>query len=612
LAEQNRRLLESAFDGLVTESRGSAYFVHFLHWEIPTVIASTHREMERRVNSVIVKILMLFVGVGGVFAAILTTSSIIPKTFEEGSIDLLLSKPVTRPLLYLTKYLGGCIFILVNAGVFLVGLWLIAGIRTDVWNTGILKCIYVFLFIFAMYYSVSALIGVMWKNAIVCVVGVIVFWFVCLVIGQVRQTANLIWFEPRRMASVHADGELIWGTARNGAVKVWDQATRSWREILKATDQHEIAALRLSGQMVGPVWDASHHRWIAAPSPVQGLQAPRILWGEADSVTRNVGADLPGTALALFQENSESLLLVSPNDVYRLTGDITVPPREQGPVRIFGRTVDLPIKLPSGPRVYERISSDAWPALSLSASVAYDPASRRLAVYDSGKVHLASVGEDGKMGEVTSVSLENDESGQVAIGGNTLVTANNQGSITALNVPDLTTRFTLNEVGETSVDRIAVDAQGERFAIEWRDYRIDLLNARQGELVKFTVPNQGHLTAAAFMDNSKLLTVDTRSNLSVYDIGEGRRVRRESPVRNGWETAYYYLLEPIYFVAPKPSELGIWTEYLVTGEKTVAPNLSDVLMGPTELDVWGPVWSCGAFTAVMLIVGSIYVWRKDF
>ena len=57
-------------------------------------------------------------------------------------------------------------FVLIGALV----LWLIAGLRFGIWNQGILMCIPIFMFLFSIYYSVSALTGIIWKSAVVSVV----------------------------------------------------------------------------------------------------------------------------------------------------------------------------------------------------------------------------------------------------------------------------------------------------------------------------------------------------------------------------------------------------------------------------------------------------------
>ena len=93
------------------------------------------RVSERRVKQVIELIalpllLELLVGPIALLTGILVTASIIPQMFDPGSLSLLLSKPVSRSLMFLAKFAGGCAFILINAAYFFAGMWLIAGPAT--------------------------------------------------------------------------------------------------------------------------------------------------------------------------------------------------------------------------------------------------------------------------------------------------------------------------------------------------------------------------------------------------------------------------------------------------------------------------------------------------
>ena len=88
--------------------------------------------------------------------------------------------------MYLFKLLGGCVFVLFNITFVLIGLYLIAGIRFDIWNPGLLYCIPLLLFVFIIFYSVSALVGLIWGNAIVCVVSCIIFWLFCFALGAIH------------------------------------------------------------------------------------------------------------------------------------------------------------------------------------------------------------------------------------------------------------------------------------------------------------------------------------------------------------------------------------------------------------------------------------------
>ena len=133
----------------------------------------------------------MFLGVAGVFVAVLVTASMIPQTFEAGSVDLLLSKPVDRGWLFLAKFVGGCAFIAINAAYFIGGLWLVLGCGSACGTSGCCWRFPCILFLFAIYYGVSALAGLVWRNAIVSVVVAVVFWFVCWTLGTANKLGRV-------------------------------------------------------------------------------------------------------------------------------------------------------------------------------------------------------------------------------------------------------------------------------------------------------------------------------------------------------------------------------------------------------------------------------------
>jgi hypothetical protein len=104
--------------------------------------------------------------------------------------------------LFLTKFAGGCAFILLNAAYFVIGLWLIVGLRFGIWSTRMLLCIPVFLFLFSIYYAVSSLAGVLWRNAVVCIVVTVLFWAVLLRSGDDEE------LDGAGLAELRAPGEI--------------------------------------------------------------------------------------------------------------------------------------------------------------------------------------------------------------------------------------------------------------------------------------------------------------------------------------------------------------------------------------------------------------------
>jgi hypothetical protein len=126
LARLNRLLLEAAFPEEIAPTKETQVRFAYLGMKLGDPLPL---EKEPLIRGALTGFVNLFVGVLGVFAGILVTASIVPQTFEAGAIDLLLSKPISRVFLFLTKFFGGCAFILITALYFVGGLWLIVGLR---------------------------------------------------------------------------------------------------------------------------------------------------------------------------------------------------------------------------------------------------------------------------------------------------------------------------------------------------------------------------------------------------------------------------------------------------------------------------------------------------
>lgn len=118
----------------------------------------------------------LFTGVMlfGVFA----TAGIIPDMLEKGTVDLYLSKPIARWELFLGKYLGGVAAIGANILYFLVGAWLVFGLRTGVWDPALLLTALIMTFMFACLFGLVAFIGVWTRSTVTTIILSFVFLFV--------------------------------------------------------------------------------------------------------------------------------------------------------------------------------------------------------------------------------------------------------------------------------------------------------------------------------------------------------------------------------------------------------------------------------------------------
>lgn len=125
-------------------------------------------------------------------AGVIVTAGFIPNMLRKGAIDLLLTKPMSRPLILLFKYLGGLLFVFLLTAFTVGGVWIAIGVKTGVWAPGLLYCIGGITFYFAILYACSTLVGVLTRNAIVSIVVTIVFWFLVWLIGTIHNGLTVV------------------------------------------------------------------------------------------------------------------------------------------------------------------------------------------------------------------------------------------------------------------------------------------------------------------------------------------------------------------------------------------------------------------------------------
>lgn len=118
-----------------------------------------------------------------ILTGIIITSFFIPNMLRKGSVDLLVSKPIRRPVLLLYKYVGGLTFILLSNTFAIVGIWLVLGLRSGVWANWFLLLILVLTFYFAILYSISTLFGVMTRSIVATILITCGAWFFFFLVG---------------------------------------------------------------------------------------------------------------------------------------------------------------------------------------------------------------------------------------------------------------------------------------------------------------------------------------------------------------------------------------------------------------------------------------------
>lgn len=126
--------------------------------------------------------------------SVIITAGFIPNMMQKGAVDLLISKPISRPTLLIYKYIGGLSFIFVITSVLIGGTWLLYGVRYGFWAPNLLLAIPLLTFYFGIMYAVSTLVGTLTRSTIVAILATIVAWLLFFVIGKVNSgIENRLW-----------------------------------------------------------------------------------------------------------------------------------------------------------------------------------------------------------------------------------------------------------------------------------------------------------------------------------------------------------------------------------------------------------------------------------
>lgn len=605
VARFNRLALDAAYPDEIAPTPPKQIQLAYFRRELGLPLPVEPDQLFPAINQLLVIALGTLLGVGGVFVAVLVTASMIPQTFEAGSVDLLLSKPVNRSWLFLAKFFGGCAFIAINAAYFIGGLWLILGIRFGLWNQRLLWAIPLYLFLFAIYYGVSALAGIIWRNAIVSVVLAVVFWFVCWTLGTATSLVEQLSLNPRRMTTIVPAGDTLIAVNR-GDVFRWSDADADWKKIFIGRDPQ--LPFPVPQRLAGPIYDPTGERILAFRTAFPGfgpLQAAnRLLIGkQAQDWRREEGVSVPSGAFGLMMGTKGDVLIASSQGIYRLEGDLAA---KQPDINVFG----LHIRLPERGGRFASISTRLQ--LRPLVSAAIDPQTGSIAMFDGFRLVLCDRNAKGVYHQAGDQSFERKQYGKVAIGAGQVFLALADGEVRRYTA-ELKPLEAIASRIDGLPDSATLSSDGRYLAIVFHNQQLWLYDIRDARPCPLPILGQGDISAVAF-DGSKMFVADRLTRITEYDMDKLERGRQWQAPMPLAEKIYRYALHPLYTVFPKPGQLNDTVTYVLTSKDSQAGRVrfNDPENAPAKLDVWGPVWSNLAFLIVVLAAACGYIYRKDF
>jgi ABC-2 family transporter len=587
---RNRLLLEMAYPTEIA-SANSELSISYLVWPV-TESPVTRAEATPIIKGIVAAVMNFFVGTLGVLAAILVTAPIIPHTFEPGAIDLLLSKPISRSLLFLTKFAGGCAFILLNAAYFIIGLWLILGLRFDLWSGRLLLSIPIFLFLFAIYYAVSSLAGVLWRNAVVSIVVTILFWAACFVVGTTKTVMEETWLNSSRHMKLISAGDSLFGVTEQGQVQQWRATSEKWEEAFQSEGPASPRGgpFGIPQQWTSPIYDSRGDRLLAVETPFGGRgfggsdRVPTLWIGSrTDGWARRKGSVAPTGTTELFVNGQGEVLAVGALGVFRLSADSFTLAGPNPPLRL-----QPPL------------------AFALNATTG------EIAVRSQSTVAVLEPTSDGNYSRKLESEIAGATGAVLAFAGTTLLAGLEDGRVLLLDAT-LKVQQEFPSAGGATPRFATAAPDGRWFVVVSHNRTLRMFDARAGKPAAVSFAGQGDISAAAF-SGDRLLVTDRVNRVTSYKLDPFQTEDRRAPAFTPLERAYYYAIVPIYTIFPKPGELGNVVSYLLTEQETVAtnPNNADLFQRRLKINIYGPVWSSLAFLVVVLTFTCLYVRRTDF
>lgn len=169
------------------------------------------------------------------FLAIFATAHLVPRMQEKGTVDLYLSRPVSRTNLILSRYLAGLLLAASNI-IYLIGsMWLIVMWKTHVVHPRFLMAGVIILFVVAALLAFAFLVGVVTSSTAVSIMtSYAVFFFGLMLAAHDRMAAavskewqaaviqGLYWIFPKTADLLRAVVAFVSDNALPGRFRLWE------------------------------------------------------------------------------------------------------------------------------------------------------------------------------------------------------------------------------------------------------------------------------------------------------------------------------------------------------------------------------------------------------
>lgn len=629
LERRNRRLIELAFPRAIRGGESNAIWIGYAGWKVTDALPISRKQVRPFFEGVILLVIFkIGISLFGTFVGIIVTSSMIPDLFQVGSLHLLLSKPISRSWLLVAKFIGGTCFISLNVTFLLVGFYFLVGWRLGFWNQGILWCIPLFVFVFMIYYSVSMLSGLIWRNAIVSIVITAMFWGICTTLGITYGVMDEIVKHDPEIVRLEQAGPALFGVTHVGDVFIWNAEKNQWERAFGQRFEED--------SILGPYW-IPHEKLMIFGRPRRmpfgaGFQSEDI---RMQTVSFPELADEKSSTIKI-EKISPPLWSDKRLDVFP-----AFPPRTR---RITPWRDSIAILTDTGIRTldFESVrASESQESLSwmqkMLGAVAVEtypsltpgdwtpqppmafttvPKEDQFLVYSRGRMIRLEETKNMRFEVTKDLDLGHTEGALALVAANDhlCLIAKNKGGIETIDVALSNKPQQLSGSQEIVPRSLAVSRTDGAFALLDNQKKLWRISADGNQLDELRIGMQESVSAVSIAEDGKWLIAHDVNRVSVWDPKSGTTTAIVVPKYSILDRVFYGIVQPLYYVNPKPAAVDTVVQQTLTDQNPflLGRDTSELEFGRSiDDDPWLAIGSNAFFILTIMLIGCWYMYRQD-
>lgn len=173
------------------DENGWSFFFGAIKKPDPIFQAGTEASAQL-IGSIVSNVLVgTYIGWVGIVICLVGTAGMFPSLVEPGAVDVVVSKPLPRPLLFISRYVGSLAFVFVQSTYFVLLTLAVLRWQLDRWIWAYLWAIPLLVLSFSYIYCVCVLAAVWTRRALASLVYCLVFWVMVFGISGLEQTVGV-------------------------------------------------------------------------------------------------------------------------------------------------------------------------------------------------------------------------------------------------------------------------------------------------------------------------------------------------------------------------------------------------------------------------------------